>query len=144
MPDDLTKPKESTEEFPEPEKGYEPPVFLRASEEGVIDLSQLLHQQYPSEPAEPPCPDNFAWEFVAEVLIDELHTNLYKIETRSNSEHIHRLGMSYMLAAVKEVAKQLANCRIDAVRTYYYTGKLESAEKEFEIAEDQWKRGIRR
>lgn len=144
MPEDLSKPRESTEEPPEPEKGYEPPIFLRADKEGVIDLGALTHLQYPSEPMEPPCPDNFTWEFVAEVLIDELHENLYKIETRSNSEHIHRLGMSYMLAAVKEVAKQLANCRIEKVQTGYFRGKYEGALKEFDIAEDQWKRGIRR
>jgi len=143
MTEDLSKPA-TDEELEKPEKGYEPPVFLRADEEGVIDLGILLHQQYPSEPSEPPCPDNYAWEFVAEVLMEELHTNLYKIETRSNSEHIHRLGMSYMLAAMKEVAKQLANCRIEDVRTYYYKGKLKSAEEEFRVAEDQWKRGIRR
>lgn len=93
---------------------------------------------------EPPCPDNFAWEFVAEVLIEELKDNLHRIDTRSNSEHIHRYGMTKMLAALKEVAKRLANCRIDDVQTGYFEGKYKGALEEFDVAEDQWKRGIRR
>lgn len=142
MSEDLSKPKKN-DDSSIPNIGYRPPIFLRADKEGVIDLSELLHQQYPSKPVEPPCPDNFAWEYVAEVLIEELNQNLSRIEERSNSEFIHRLGMKKMLAATKEIAKRLANCRVGNVTTGYFHSKYDQALEEFEMAEEQWNKGIR-